>query len=154
MIIIMMTILTMKVMTMTVVTVVMSIFSFFSFFYFSSFFFPFIFFLSFFSVFSFLVLLLPPEFDTPGQGFYPPVSSLKIVLTLDRDLKVLDESECDEEEAQRLNERLHKVNAVTLISADIDAFEAQGGEGIYFYTSIFYFYILLCHYTRNHLKHR
>ena len=48
------------------------------------------------------------EFDTPGSGFYPPVSSVKIVLSLDSNLKMIREGECDEEEFIIFNNILNK----------------------------------------------
>ena len=36
------------------------------------------------------------EFDSPGPGYFPPASSVKIILSLDKGLRMIEEGECSD----------------------------------------------------------
>lgn len=52
------------------------------------------------------------EFDTPGNEFYPPLSSVKMILSLDRSVKFIEEDEGNEKQCALLN-TLHTTTSPT-----------------------------------------
>ena len=78
-----------------------------------------------FILYYFIYFLFISEFDTPGLGFFPSVSSLKIILSLDPGLKFLKEGECDSFECEILNKLNKKSNG-----GDSGSESDSGSDGI------------------------
>ena len=49
------------------------------------------------------------ELDAPELEFYPPLSSIKIILSLDKDLKMINEGECDKSDCHKIFNLMEKI---------------------------------------------
>jgi hypothetical protein len=76
------------------------------------------------------------EFDTPGDEFYPPLSSVKMILSLDSSVKLIEEDEGNEEQCVLLN-TLHTTTTTSTTTAALssnnvsDTEEGEVEEGEY-----------------------
>lgn len=68
------------------------------------------------------------EFDTPGNEFFPPLSSVKMILSLDRAVRLVEEEEGNEQQCVLLNAVHTHTAAATDRSDDVTKEDSVVGD--------------------------